>query len=70
MSHHKTLSIPVPTDQPRNAQQEVVDLLAAALLRLRARSFHIISNTEPVGLGFLPEQSVNATADDSPGERP
>ena len=70
MSHHKTLSIPVPTDQPRNAQQEVVDLLAAALLRLRARSSHFISNTEPVGLGFLGSRCVNATADDLPGDRP
>ena len=30
-------SVPAPPDMPRHPQQEITDLLAAALLRLRAR---------------------------------
>lgn len=62
--------IPV-ADQPRHAHQEVVDLLAAGLLRLRARRELPLSDTsDEVGLGFLGQQRVNANPDNNNGVRP
>jgi len=37
MTKIEPISISPPSDCPRHAQQEIADLLAAALLRLRAR---------------------------------
>lgn len=63
------LSIPALTDRPRHAQQEVVDLLAAALLRLRTRHLHSVVDSEPVDLGFSGHQRVNANPDHFQGVR-
>ena len=58
MPHDEHRSSP-PADtargRPRHPQQEVADLLAAALLRLRARHA-----SEAVDLGFLPGERLNA----------
>ncbi len=65
------LFIPAPTDKPRHAQQEVVDLLAGALLRLRALpATDAIPDREPVGLGFCGQQSVNVNPGHDHGVRP
>jgi hypothetical protein len=62
------------TDRPRHAHQEIVDLLACALLRLRARPFRSselgATGSDAVGLGFCGPQRVNANPDDHQGVRP
>lgn len=69
---------PSPTpaaDHPRHPQQEIADLLAAALLRLRARQSGAgDAATAPakdaVGLGFIGHQRVNVNPDHHEGVRP
>ncbi|RTW74488.1 hypothetical protein DZA07_31220 [Pseudomonas aeruginosa] len=60
-------------DRPRHAHQEIVDLLACALLRLRARPFppsgHIATDSDSVGLGLCGPQRVNANPDHARGVR-
>lgn len=74
MNELEPISIQSTTDQPRHAHQEVVDLLAAGILRLRAsrRSQHehsLVPNRDEVGLGFPASQSVNANPDHDNGVR-
>ncbi|WP_084362459.1 hypothetical protein [Caldimonas taiwanensis] len=57
--------------RPRHAHQEIVDLLAIGLLRLRARGEVEVSGTrEQVDLGFVGQERVNANPDDHEGVRP
>lgn len=71
MTELEPISISPPPDRPRHAHQEVADLLAAALLRLRARPpRHTIENSECVRLGFRGQQRVNANPDHYNGVRP
>ncbi len=71
MSELEPISISPPSDRPRHPQQEIADLLAAALLRLRARqASHTTENSERVRLGFLGQQRVNANPDHHYGVRP
>ena len=71
MSELEPISISPPSDRPRHPQQEIADLLAAALLRLRARqASHITENSERVRLGFPGQQRVNANPDHHHGVRP
>jgi hypothetical protein len=71
MPNIELFSIPPRSDQPRHAQQEVVDLLAAALLRLRARRMPApATESETVGLGFTGQERVNANPAQPQGVRP
>lgn len=71
MSKRQPISISPPPDRPRHAHQEIADLLAAALLRLRARPVrNAIENSERVRLGFSGHQRVNANPDHDNGVRP
>ena len=71
MSELEPISISPPSDRPRHPQQEIADLLAAALLRLRARpSRDTTENSECVRLGFPSQQRVNANPDQQEGVRP
>ena len=71
MKKIEPISISPPSDCPRHAQQEIADLLAAALLRLRARpSRDTTENSECVRLGFSSQQRVNANTDHHHGVRP
>ncbi|MCS6764754.1 MAG: hypothetical protein MO853_13340 [Candidatus Protistobacter heckmanni] len=71
MTELESLSISPPSDRPRHAHQEIADLLAAALLRLRARpSRDTVKNSECVRLGFSGQQRVNANPDHHHGVRP
>lgn len=71
MSKRQPISISPPPDRPRHAHQEIADLLAAALLRLRARPVrNAIENNERVRLGFSGHQRVNANPDHDNGVRP
>ena len=71
MKKIEPISISPPSDCPRHAQQEIADLLAAALLRLRARpSRDTTENSECVRLGFPGQQRVNANPDHNNGVRP
>ena len=71
MSELEPISISPSSDRPRHAQQEIADLLAAALLRLRARpANHTHENSERVRLGFSGHQRVNANPDHDNGVRP
>lgn len=71
MTELEPISIFPPSDHPRHSHQEIADLLAAALLRLRARpSSHVIENSERVRLGFSGQQRVNANPDHHHGVRP
>ncbi|PRH09173.1 hypothetical protein K6V71_17260 [Cupriavidus gilardii] len=71
MTELEPISISPPSDRPRHAQQEIADLLAAALLRLRARpSRDTTENSERVRLGFPGQQRVNANPDHHHGVRP
>lgn len=68
MPHNERASSPPPATArsgPRHPQQEVADLLAAALLRLRARPA-----SEAVDLGFLPSERLNANPSTPTGARP
>lgn len=70
MSAVQLISVPTLPDRPRHAQQEVVDLLAAALLRLRTRHATAgAGDSEPFGLGFSGHQRVNANHDHTHGVR-
>ena len=65
MQNNKHISNFGAGSAPRHPQQEVVDLLAVALLRLReakasARNPSLIRNSEDVSLGFAGQKSVNA----------
>ena len=71
MTEIEPISICTSPDQPRHGHQEIADLLAAALLRLRARqSRDITKNSEQVCLGFPGQQRVNANPDHNNGVRP
>ena len=71
MTELEPISISPPSDCPRHAQQEIADLLAAALLCLRARpSRGTIETVECVRLGFPGQQRVNANPDHNHGVRP
>ena len=71
MKKIEPISISPPSDCPRHAQQEIADLLAAALLRLRVRpSRGTIETSECVRLGFPGQQRVNANPDHHYGVRP
>ena len=71
MTKLQPISISPPSDRPRHAQQEIADLLAAALLRLRARpASHNLETSERVYLGFPGQQRVNANPDHNNGVRP
>lgn len=68
MQHNKHISNFGAGAAPRHPQQEVVDLIAVALLRLRdaeasARNPTLIRNSEEVSLGFTGQKSVNANTD-------
>ena len=69
MSELEPISISPPSDRPRHAHQEIADLLAAALLRLRARPPRDPKNSECVRLGFSRQQRVNANPDHNNGVR-
>ena len=71
MTKIEPISISPPSDLPRHPQQEIADLLAAALLRLRAQPERKpIENSERVRLGFCGHQRVNANPDHKHGVRP
>ena len=71
MTELEPISISPPSDRPRHAHQEIADLLAAALLRLRTRpSRDTTENSECVRLGFAGQQPVNANPDHHHGVRP
>ena len=68
MQNNKHISNFGADSAPRHPQQEVVDLLAVALLRLReaeasARNPSLIRNSEDVSLGFAGQKSVNVNTD-------
>lgn len=71
MSEREPISISPPPDRPRHAHQEIADLLASALLRLRAQpERNTLENSERVRLGFPGHQRVNANPDHDNGVRP
>ena len=71
MTELEPISISPPSDRPRHPQQEIADLLAAALLRLRAQpERNTLKNSERVRLGFCGQQRVNANPDHHHGVRP
>lgn len=58
MHELEPVSLSSAADRPRHAHQEVVDLLAAALLRLRGQhqlpsDSSIAADSDAVGLGFV-----------------
>jgi hypothetical protein len=73
MHSTEPFSIHTPNSQPRHPHQEIADLLATALLRLR-QSVRLESDTEAhsaaVGLGFCGQQSVNGNTHHTQGARP
>jgi hypothetical protein len=74
MHELEPVSLSPAADRPRHAHQEVVDLLAAGILRLSAsrRSQHehsLVPNRDEVGLGFPASRSVNANPDHDNGVR-
>ena len=71
MTELEPISICPSPDRPRHAHQEIADLLAAALLRLRSRPARDANeNSECVRLGFPGQQRVNANPDHHHGVRP
>lgn len=61
---------PRGADRPRHAHQEIVDLLACAVLRLRARgAVPALGTRDEVDLGFVGQERVNANPDDHQGVR-
>lgn len=75
MHEREPVSLSAAADRPRHAHQEVVDLLAAALLRLRGRhqppsEFAFAADSDAVGLGFVGRERVNANPDHDNGVRP
>ncbi|MCA8312075.1 hypothetical protein LGM90_26545 [Burkholderia sp. AU28942] len=70
MSDIQPVAIPVLTDKPRHPQQEIIDLLAVALLRLRAHlAGSAYDRSEPVGLGFFGHERVNTNPSQPTGVR-
>lgn len=74
MHHIKPISTVSGTDRPRHPHDEIADLLAVALLRLRANPSASKKTTESwdkdaVGLGFTGHQRVNANPDQQTGLR-
>lgn len=71
MSELEPICLPVTADRPRHPHEEVADLLAAALLRLRARHLSrpadSSQNRDDVGLGFADQQRLNANTDHNTG---
>jgi len=71
MHELEPVSLSPAADRPRHAHQEVVDLLAAGLLRLRARrDWSPTCSRDEVGLGFVGQERVNANPDNNNGVRP
>jgi hypothetical protein len=75
MHEREPVSLFPAADLPRHAHQEVVDLLAAALLRLRGQDQpptapSIAADSDAVGLGFVGQERVNANPDHDNGVRP
>lgn len=71
MPNLEPLSNSTCPELPRHAQQEIVDLLAATLLRLRARHMPDLATvSETVGLGFAGQERVNANPTQPQGVRP
>ena len=71
MTEIEPIAIGTSPERPRHGHQEIADLLAAALLRLRVRqSRDIPQNSEHVCLGFPGQQRVNANPDHNNGVRP
>ncbi|MFN3298398.1 hypothetical protein [Caldimonas sp.] len=74
MHELEPLSLAPDADRPRHAHQEIVDLLACALLRRRARPFPPpggpVTDSDTVGLGFVGHERVNANPDHARGVRP
>ena len=75
MHELEPVSLSPAADRPRDAHQEVVDLLAAALLRLRGQhqppsDSSIAANSDAAGLGFVGRERVNANPDHGNGIRP
>ena len=71
MTEIEPISICTSPDRPRHGHLEIADLLAAALLRLRARQSHdTAKKSEQVCLGFPGQQRVNANPDHNNGVRP
>ena len=71
MTEIEPISICTSPDRPRHAHQEIADLLAAALLRLRSRQLsNTAENSEHISLGFPGQQSVNANPYHNNGVRP
>ena len=74
MHELEPVSVSLAADRPRHAHQEVVDLLATGILRLRAslrsqQEHSLVPNRDEVGLGFPASQSVNANPDHDKGVR-
>jgi len=67
MPERQPIPLAVATDRPRHPQQEIVDLLATALLRLRARHLSHLADSSPdrdsVGLVIADQQRLNANTD-------
>lgn len=74
MHELEPFSLSPAADRPRHAHQEVVDLLAAALLRLRGHQPSsdslVAADSDAVGLGFVGQERVNANPDHDNGVRP
>ena len=68
MHNEKHSSVTNLGSGPRHPQQEVIDLIAVALIRLRtaeaaAKKSSLIRNNSEVQLGFGGQKSVNANTD-------
>lgn len=75
MHQNQPISPAPGADRARHPQEEIADLLAVALLRLRARRLATgDAPTDPekdaVDLGFRGHQRVNANPDHQEGVRP
>lgn len=56
--------------QPRHPHREIAELLAAAILRMRAAGTQkLFCENDAVGLGFSANQSVNTNPSDTEGVR-
>jgi len=72
--HNDELIFCANADRPRHPHQEIADLLAVALLRLRAKDSALDHSTtshekDEVGLGFSAHQRVNANPYQQKGVR-
>lgn len=71
----KPISTEKDSVRPRHSHEEIADLLAVALLRLRAKpsapsEVEKYCDKDPVGLGFTGHQRVNANPDQQAGLHP